>query len=111
VSNTRRAKPPRRPPDEVEAAFKAALAEGCPHCHSRKVTGKFHDGVWDYRLSCVPSCRTFAEPQLAHRLAAEAAKRAGLAIGQPLSYRAFDSGAGQVEGAVVTRGRSGGRSR
>jgi hypothetical protein len=104
VSNRRRLPP--RPPDEIEAAFKAALAEGCPHCGSRKVSGRFHDGMWDYRLSCAPSCRTFAEPQLAHRLAAEAAQRTGLAIGQPLSYRAFDSGAGQVEGAVVTRAGS-----
>jgi hypothetical protein len=104
VSNRRRLPP--RQPDEIEAAFAAELLQGCPYCHSRKVTGKFHDGVWDYRLSCVPSCRTFAEPQLAHRLAAEAAKRAGLAIGQPLSYRAFDSGAGQVEGAVVSRAGS-----
>jgi hypothetical protein len=94
-----------RPPDEVEAAFAAELLQGCPHCGSRKVTGRFHDGLWDYRLLCAPDCRTHIEPQLAHRIAAEAAERAGLATGQPLSYRAFDSG-GQVEGAVVSRAGS-----
>jgi len=48
VSNGRRLKP--RPPDEVEAAFAAELRKGCPHCGSRKVNGRFHDGLWDYRL-------------------------------------------------------------
>ena len=91
---------PPRPPDQVEAAFRDELRKGCPHCGSRRVTGRFHDGVWDYRLSCVPSCRTFAEPQLAHRLAAEAAKRAALATGQQLRYEAFDGSTGLIEGAV-----------
>lgn len=98
MSNRRRLPP--RPPDEVEAAFAAELLAGCPYCRSRKVSGRFHDGVWDYRLSCLPSCRTFTEPQLAHRIASEAAKRAGLATGLKLSYRAIDSGA-QAVGAVL----------
>ena len=65
------------------------------------------DGRWDYRLSCDPSCRTHAEPQLAHRVAAEAARRAGLATGQRLAYRAIDSG-GVVEGVVVAGALAGG---
>jgi hypothetical protein len=56
--------------------------------------------VWDFRLSCVPSCRTFAEPRLAHRLAAEAAERAAAATGQRLRYEAFDTSTGRIEGAV-----------
>lgn len=100
MSNTRRAKPPRRPPDATETAFLAALREGCPHCGSRKVVERFRGGVWDYGLRCEPSCRTFTEPQLAHRLAAEAAQRAGLATGQKLRYEAFDSSTGMIEGAV-----------
>jgi hypothetical protein len=102
VSNTRRVKPPPRPPDEVEAAFRHELRKpGCPHCGSRRVVGRFHDGQWDYGLRCDPSCRTFSEPQLAHAIAAAAAERAGLAIGSPLTYRAFGEGSGQVEGAVL----------
>ena len=101
MSNTRRAKPPPRPPDQVEAAFKAALREGCPHCQSRRVVGRLHDGQWDYGLRCDPSCRTFSEPQLAHAIAAAAAKRAGLATGSRLTYRAFGEGSGRVEGAVL----------
>ena len=100
MSNTRRVKQPPRPPDETEAAFRDELRRGCPHCGSRRVTGRFRAGVWDYRLSCAPSCRTFAEPQLAHRLAAEAAERAGQATGQRLRYEAFDGSTGQIEGAV-----------
>ena len=100
MSNTRRVKQPPREPDEVEAAFAAELRRGCPHCGSRRVTGRFHGGVWDYGLKCAPSCRTFAEPQLAHRLAAEAAQRAALATGQRLRYEAFDGSTGQIEGAV-----------
>ena len=98
MSNARRLKP--RDPDAVEAAFRAALGEGCPHCGSRVVTGRFHDGWWDYGLRCEASCRTFTEPQLAHRIAAEAAERAAAATGQPLRYEAFDSSSGQIEGAV-----------
>jgi hypothetical protein len=64
------------------------------------VTGRIRNGVWDYRLSCAPSCRTFAEPQLAHRLASAAAERAAQATGQRLRYEAFDGSAGQIEGAV-----------
>jgi len=105
VSNARRLKP--RPPDEVEAAFAAALREGCPHCGSRRVVGRFHDGVWDYGLRCESSCRTFTEPVLAHRIASEAAERAGLAAGQKLSYRAFDNSAGRIEGAVIAVARAG----
>jgi hypothetical protein len=100
VSNTRRAKPPPRPPDETEAAFRDELRKGCPHCGSRRVTARFRGGLWDYGLKCDPSCRTFTEPELAHRLAAEAAERAGLATGQRLSYQAFDTSSGQIEGAV-----------
>jgi hypothetical protein len=100
VSNSRRLKLKPREPDEVEAAFAAELRRGCPHCGSRRVTGRFRAGVWDYRLSCAPSCRTFAEPQLAHRLAAEAAQRAAQATGQRLRYEAFDGSTGRIEGAV-----------
>jgi hypothetical protein len=101
VSNTRRLKPRPRPPDAVEAAFRAELRRGCPHCGSRRVTGRFHDGLWDYGLRCDRGCKTFAEPQLAHAIASVAAERAGLAIGSPLTYRAFGEGSGQVEGAVL----------
>lgn len=101
MSNARRLKP--RPPDEVEAAFAAELKQGCPHCGSRRVVGRFHDGVWDYGLRCEPSCRTFTEPALAHRIASEAAERAGVASGQKLGYRAFDNCTGRIEGAVVGR--------
>ena len=100
MSNTRRLKP--RDPDTVESAFRAALGEGCPHCGSRRVVGRFHDGLWDYGLRCEASCRTFAEPRLAHKIAAEAAERASAAMGIRLSYRAFNEGCGRVEGAVVT---------
>ena len=100
MSNTRRAKPPRRPPDDTEAAFRAELRKGCPHCGSRTVTERFRNGIWDYGLRCDPSCRTFSEPQLAHRLASEAAERAGLATGQRLQYQAFDTSTGRIEGAV-----------
>jgi hypothetical protein len=101
VSNTRRAKPRPRPPDEVELAFRAELrGQGCPHCGSRRVTERFHDGLWDYGLRCGPGCRTFAEPQLAHRIAAQAAERAALALGERLRYEAFDTSTGRIEGAV-----------
>jgi hypothetical protein len=65
------------------------------------VVGKLRDGLCDYGLWCGPGCRTFAEPQLAHAIASVAAERAGLAIGSPLTYRAFGEGSGQVEGAVL----------
>jgi hypothetical protein len=100
VSNRPRLKPKPREPDEVEAAFRDELRKGCPHCGSRRVTKKFHGGRWDYGLRCEASCRTFAEPRLAHRIAAEAAERAGLATGQRLRYEAFDSSTGRIEGAV-----------
>jgi hypothetical protein len=100
VSNSRHLKAQARSPDEVETAFRDALRAGCPHCGSRRVTGRFRAGVWDYRLSCKPSCRTFSEPQLAHRLAVEAAERAGLATGERLRYEAFDTSTGRIEGAV-----------
>jgi hypothetical protein len=100
VSNTRRVKPPPRPPDEIEAAFLAALRQGCPHRGSRRVIERFRNGMWDYGLRCDPSCRTFTEPQLAHRLASEAARRAAVATGQKLRHEAFDGSSGQIEGAV-----------
>ena len=106
MSNARRLKP--RPPDEVETAFRDALREGCPHCGSRRVVGRFHDGVWDYGLRCEPGCRTFTEPLLAHRIASEAAERAGAAAAQKLSYRAFDSSTGRVEGAIIAGALAGG---
>jgi hypothetical protein len=64
------------------------------------VVGRFRGGVWDYGLRCDPGCRTFAEPQLAHGLAAEAAERAALVTGQRLSYQAFDTSTGAIEGAA-----------
>jgi hypothetical protein len=101
VSNTRRVKPQPRPPDEVERAFRDELrGRGCPHCGSRRVVGRFHDGQWDFGMRCDPGCRTFAEPRLAHRLAAEAAERAAAATGQRLQYQAFDNSSGAVAGAV-----------
>jgi ribosomal protein L37AE/L43A len=101
VSNTRRVKLKPREPDEIEAAFAAELRrEGCPHCGSRRVTGRIRAGVWDFRLSCAPDCRTFSEPQLAHAVAARAAERAAAATGQTLRYEAFDSSSGAIEGAV-----------
>jgi hypothetical protein len=103
VSNTRRARPQPREPDEVEAAFAAELKRGCPYCGSRTVTSKFRGGVWDFGLRCEPSCRTHAEPVLAHRIASEAAKRAAEACGQKLGYRALGDGAGRIEGAVIAR--------
>jgi hypothetical protein len=99
VSNARRLKP--RDPDAVEAAFAGELRKGCPHCGSRRVVGRFHDGWWDYGLRCEASCRTFTDPRLAHRIAAEAAERASAVTGIRLSYRAFNEGCGRVEGAVV----------
>jgi hypothetical protein len=99
VSNTRRLKPTPREPDEIERAFRDELRKGCPFCQSRRVVGRFHGGRWDYGMRCEPSCRTFAEPQLAHRLAAEAAERAA-ATGQRLRYEAFDVSTGRIEGAV-----------
>jgi ribosomal protein L37AE/L43A len=106
VSNTRRVKQPPRAPDETEAAFRDALRAGCPHCGSRRVTGRIRNGVWDYRLCCLPSCRTHAEPQLAHRLGAEAAERAAQVTGQKLAYRAIDSAG--TRGAVVAGALAGG---
>ena len=98
MSNTRRLKP--RDPDEVEPAFAAELRKGCPHCGSTRVVGRFRGGLWDYGLRCEASCRTFAEPRLAHRIASDAAERAGLVTGQKLRYEAFDGSCGQIEGAV-----------
>lgn len=106
MSNARRVKP--RPPDEVEAAFAAELRKGCPYCGSKRVVARFHDGTWDYGLRCEPSCRTFTEPLLAHRIASEAAERASLASGQKLGYRAFDDCTGRIEGAVVGVARTSG---
>jgi hypothetical protein len=100
VSNSRHLKLKPREPDEVEAAYRDELRKGCPHCRSRQVTGRFRAGLWDYRPSCKPGCRTFSEPQLAHRIAAQAAERAALATGQTRRYQAFDSSTGQIKGAV-----------
>jgi hypothetical protein len=97
----------RRPPNDIEAAFRDALRQGCPHCGSRRVVGQYRGGVWDFGLRCEAACRTFAEPQLAHRLAAEAARAASEAAGEKLSYRAVDACTGAVAGVVV--GRAGGR--
>jgi hypothetical protein len=100
VSNSRRLKLKPWEPDETERAFRAELRRGCPYCKSRVVVSKFHDDRWDYGLRCGPSCATFADPKLAHRIAAEAAQRAAAATGQRLRYEAFDSSTGRVEGAV-----------
>jgi hypothetical protein len=70
------------------------------------VSGRIRNGRWDYRLACGPGCRTHAEPQLAHRIAADAAQRAGLATGQKLTYRAIDSAG--TKGAVVAGALAGG---
>ena len=101
MSNTRRLKLKPREPDEVESAFRDELrGRGCPHCGSRRVVGRFHDGRWDFGMRCEPGCATFTEPRLTHRLAAEAAQRAAAATGQRLRYEAFDSSSGRIEGAV-----------
>ena len=42
----------------------------------------------------------FTKPQLAHRIAAEAAERAAQVTGQRLRYEAFDTSTGRIEGAV-----------
>lgn len=76
------------------------MRKGCPHCGSTRVVGRFRGGLWDYGLRCEASCRTFTETRLAHRLATEAAERAGLVTGQKLRYEAFDSSCGQIEGCV-----------
>jgi hypothetical protein len=106
VSNRAKLRP--RPPDETEAAFRDELRKGCPYCKSRRVVGRFHGGLWDFGLRCEAACRTFTEPRLAHRIAADAAERAGAVTGSPLSYRAFGEGTGLVEGAVLAR--AGGQS-
>ena len=95
MSNARRLKP--RPPDEDQAAFRRELALGCPHCGSRRVVARFHDGLWDFGLRCPEGCPTHADQALAHRVASEVADRAGL------GYRAVDSCSGQVTGVVVAR--------
>jgi hypothetical protein len=86
-----------REPDESERAFAAELRKGCPHCGSRRVVGRFHDGLWDYGLRCAEGCPTLTDQVLAHRVASEAADRAGM------GYRAVDSCSGQVTGVVVAR--------
>jgi len=98
VSNRPKLRP--RPPDEVEAAFRDELRKGCPYCKSTRVVGRFHGGRWDFGMRCAAGCKTFSQPLLAHRLAADAAQRAGLATRQKLSYQAFDGSTGRVEGAV-----------
>jgi hypothetical protein len=104
MSNKRKTRPAARPPDDTEHAFRDALREGCPWCHSRRVVSRFHDDVWDYGLRCEPDCRTHTEPQLAHRIAAEAARRAGVVVGEKLSYRAADDASGVI-GVVLGQGK------
>jgi hypothetical protein len=105
MSNRRKARPAPRPPDDTERAFRDALREGCPHCGSRRVIGRFSGAVWAYTLACEPDCRTFREPQLAHRVAAQAAERAGLDAGQRLVYQAIDTSSGEVSGVVRAAGK------
>ena len=50
---------------------------------------------------------TFTETRLAHRLATEAAERAGLVTGRKLRYEAFDSSCGQIKGCVRALARAG----
>ena len=95
MSNGRRLKP--REPDEAEAAFRDELRKvGCPHCGSKVVTARFR-GRWDYGLRCQAGCPTLTDQLLAHRVASEAAARAGL------SYRAVDSCTGELMGVVLAR--------
>jgi ribosomal protein L37AE/L43A len=89
-----------RPPDETERAFATELRKGCPHCQSRQVVRRFRGGLWDFGLRCREGCATFADPKLAHRIAAEAAERAAASTGQTLRYEAFDTSTGAIEGAV-----------
>jgi hypothetical protein len=100
VSNSRHLKAKPREPDEIETAFRDELRKGCPHCQSKVVVGRFRGALWDFGLRCAPGCATLTSPRLAHRLAAEAAERAAVATGQRLSYQAFDSSTGQIEGGV-----------
>jgi hypothetical protein len=104
VSNTRRLRQQPRPPDDAERAFRDELRKGCPYCGSRRVVGRFHDGVWDYGMRCESGCRTHTEPNLAHRIASEAAKRAAASAGERLVYTAVDSSAGTVAGVVRRTG-------
>jgi hypothetical protein len=60
-------------------------------------------GVWSYTLACLPSCPSHADQALAHKIAAEAAQRAGVAAGERLSYRAIDTSSGEVAGVVTGR--------
>ncbi len=103
MSNARKLRQQPRPPDPVEAGFRDALRAGCPHCHSRKVVGKWR-GVWSFTLVCGPDCPTHRDERLAHAVAADAAKRAGVAAGEALSYRALDTSSGEVGGVVVGAG-------
>jgi hypothetical protein len=98
VSNSRRLKP--REPDETEAAFRDELRKGCQHCGSTIVVARFR-GIWDYGLRCNEGCPTLTDQALAHRVAAQAAERAGM------GYRAVDSCSGQVTGVVVARAGAG----
>ena len=102
MSNTRRLKVTPREPNPVERAFRDELAaRGCPACGSRKVTGKLQGDTYRYTLACLPSCPTHGDAAAAHRIASEAAKRAGVAADEPLSYRAVDTSTGEVAGVVV----------
>lgn len=99
MSNGRRLR--RREPTPAEQAFRDELRrEGCPHCGSRRVLTGFRGGQYDYGLRCEEGCPTLAEPVLAHRIAARAAERAGVTVGERLSYRASDDASGVV-GVVV----------
>jgi len=70
--------------------------EGLPALRVPHDDRPVHDTRWDFGLRCDPSCKTFAEPQLAHRIA----ERAAEATGQRLRYEAFDTSTGRIEGAV-----------
>jgi hypothetical protein len=104
MSNRRKLGEVPRPPNPAEVAFRDALRAGCPFCGSKVITGKFRGDIWDYGLMCRPGCRTFTEPHLAHKVASDAARQAGVAAGEPLSYRAVDTSSGTVAGVVLGRG-------
>jgi hypothetical protein len=103
MSNTRRARPAARPPNDVEAAFADELRKGCPACGSRRVVGRYKGAVWAYTLVCPPDCPTHSDAAAAHKVASDAALRAGVTAGEKLSYRAVDDGAGVV-GVVLGAG-------
>jgi hypothetical protein len=66
------------------------------------VVGRYRGAVWAYTLMCPDSCPTHADAVAAHKVAAEAARRAGTAVDEKLIYTAVDSSSGV---AGVVRGR------